>query len=120
MPEKGSETKSKKKRTAWVHILMYPEERLAWQAMAKDEGMTLADFIRKRVGQPVLHRPRPGPKRRPAPIVDPDLIRQVARIGNNLNQIARKVNERSLTGVEILVHLAAIERSIKEVLDGTH
>ena len=98
----------------------YPEERVAWQAMAKEEGLSLADFIRQRLGKPLLHPPLSVPKRRTVPVADRDLIRQIARIGNNLNQIARKVNGRSLTGIEILVHLAAIERDIKEVLDGTH
>ena len=124
MPEKGTEQnpvpEGRKKRTAWIHIMAYPEERVAWQAMAKEEGLSLADFIRQRLGKPLLHPPLSVPKRRTVPVADRDLIRQIARIGNNLNQIARKVNGRSLTGIEILVHLAAIERDIKEVLDGTH
>lgn len=120
MPQKDPATKSRKKRTAWVHILMYPEERLAWQSLAKNEGLSLADFIRKRVGQPVLHSTRPRQKPRPASRVDPELIRQVARLGNNLNQIARGVNGRSLTGLEILVRIAVIERELKKVVDGPH
>lgn len=124
MPEKVTEqnplSEGRKKRTAWIHIMAYPEERVAWQAMAKEEGLSLADFIRQRLGQPVLNPPRSARKRRPVPVVDPDLIRQVAKIGNNLNQVARGVNGWSLSGVEILVRLAAIERDIKEVLHGAH
>ncbi len=53
----------------------------------------------------------------PAP-VDPDLLRQLASIGNNLNQIARRVN----TGdwgpsdrVAIIAALGAIERELAHV-----
>ena len=41
-------------------------------------------------------------------------IRQVARIGNNLNQIARWANSHAtpIDAVEIIVHLIAIEQEI--------
>ena len=110
----------RRKRTAWVHILMFPEERLAWQSLAKNEGLSLADFIRKRVGQPVLHSTHPRQKPRPAPRVDPELVRQIARVGNNLNQIARGVNERNMTAIKVLIFLTVIERDLEKLLDGTH
>ncbi len=123
MPKKDPDpgTKPRKKRTAWVHILLFPEERLVWQSMAEDAGLSLADFIRQRVGQPVLLHSRPSPKHRSAPpVADPELIRQIAWFGNNLNQIARGVNGRSMTGIEVLIRIAVIERDLKKILDGTH
>lgn len=113
--------KSRKKRTAWVHVLLFQEERLAWQSKAQDAGLTLADFIRQRVGQPLLLRSRPAPKHRSDPPVgDPELIRQIAWLGNNLNQIARRVNERNISAIEVLVRIAVIERNLKKIIDGTH
>lgn len=120
MSEKDQKKKPRKKRTAWIHVLLLPEERLAWKSMAQEAGLSLADFIRQKVGKPILKRSRPAPKRRSPPIADPALIRQLAWLGNNLNQIARRVNERSLTGIEVLVCLAEIERDLMRILNGPH
>ena len=120
MPEKDPEKKPRRKRTAWIHVLLMPEERLAWQSMAQEAGLCLADFIRQRVGKPILQHSRPARKRRELPVADPKLIRQLAWLGNNLNQIARRVNERNITGLEILVRLAVIERDLKKILNGPY
>ena len=50
----------------------------------------------------------------PAAEVERERIRQVARIGNNLNQIARWANTFASTAeaVEIVAHLVAIERAL--------
>lgn len=120
MSEKDQKKKPRKKRTAWVHILLFPDERVVWQSMAQEAGMCLADFIRQRMGQPVLQRSRPAPKRRSPPVADPELIRQLAWLGNNLNQIARRVNERNISSLEVLLRLTAIERDLKKIIDGPH
>lgn len=54
-------------------------------------------------------------KPRLVPTTDPALLRQLAGIGNNLNQIARRVNSgewASLHRVHVLAALAAIERAL--------
>lgn len=53
----------------------------------------------------------------PPPVVDPALLRQLAGLGNNLNQIARKVNAKGepLDRVQILAALSAVEREIAEL-----
>lgn len=50
--------------------------------------------------------------------VDPELLRQLASIGNNLNQIARRVNTAEwgpVDRVAIIAALGAIERQLAEV-----
>ena len=50
--------------------------------------------------------------------VDPALLRALAGIGNNMNQIARRINTGewdSLDVVRIVAALAAIEREVSEV-----
>ena len=49
-----------------------------------------------------------------------DLTRHLARIGNNLNQVARGINRAVLTGekieaVKVLVELAAIRAAMEEL-----
>ena len=49
------------------------------------------------------------------PRIDPSLHRQLAGIGNNINQIARRVNSSdwaTLDKVKVLTHLVAIEREL--------
>ena len=49
------------------------------------------------------------PQRRTTPpTIDPTLLRQLAGIGNNLNQIARKVNVVEMTPLERVQLLAAL------------
>ena len=52
--------------------------------------------------------------------VDPQLLRQLAGIGNNLNQIARIMNQKNQTGsaldrVAVMTALAGIERELQAV-----
>ena len=61
-------------------------------------------------------------RRRPTPPpVDPALLRQVAMIGNNLNQIARRLNQSdSLTPsdrVSLLSILNSLDRQLGELLE---
>jgi len=51
----------------------------------------------------------------PAAEVERERTKQVARIGNNLNQIARWVNthKAAIEAVEVIVHLIAVERALR-------
>jgi hypothetical protein len=103
----------KKTKTALLTMKVSPEEKAEWQEMAKRYGVTLSELIRSRLTEtPKPPEPRTV-RHRPPPKVDPDLIRQIVRIGNNLNQIALRCN----TGqrFEVLAELAAIERQLEEI-----
>ncbi len=50
--------------------------------------------------------------------VDPALLRQLAGIGNNLNQVARRVNSGewgAMDRVQVIAALAALERELAEL-----
>ena len=52
------------------------------------------------------------------PTVSPVLLRQIAGIGNNLNQIARKVNSNEWSvshAVQIIAELRVIEKHLSEL-----
>ncbi|MGN4971479.1 plasmid mobilization relaxosome protein MobC [Aeromonas caviae] len=54
-------------------------------------------------------------ERDPRHLADPVLMRQLAALGSNLNQIARAVNECRLVGSSVhLVELLTLLRSIEE------
>lgn len=91
------------------------------KACAHETGVTLADQLRshlsldavKPLGVPVKrHRAMRQLER--THCADPALLRQLAAIGCNLNQIARKVNAQAVADnlleiIEVLVLLRAIE-----------
>ena len=72
-----------------IELRVTPEEKTHWQAIAASRGVSLSELIRVTLSGQRLR------SRRSAPRVDPDLVRELARIGNNLNQLARAANRRS-------------------------
>lgn len=97
-----------------IELRVSAEEKAHWQAIAASRGVSLSELIRAALSGQRL-RPR-----RAAPRVDPDLVRELARIGNNLNQLARAANRRSpVETVSLLVKLIEIDRELA-VLRVTH
>lgn len=70
-----------KKRSAQLHVLLTPAERDRVKEWAESTGLSVSDYVRRRtLGKPV------------APLVDAVARRELNRIGNNLNQVARAAN----------------------------
>ena len=67
----------------WVKIRASEAERAEWHANARSAGLTLSDLVRRSVGRVPTWT---------APVAEVERTRQVARIGNNLKQIARWAN----------------------------
>ena len=94
-------------RDVWVKIRASEAERAEWHAKARSAGLTLSDLVRRSVG-------RVRTWTAPAAEVERERTRQVARIGNNLNQIARWANtfKANAEALEVVAHLVAIERAL--------
>ena len=92
----------------WVKLRTTHEQREAWYAKAAEKGVTFSELARQSLdGVTVRRRVRPR-------AVDPGLLRQLARLGNNLNQLARWANrdQRYADTVRIMGQLIAIEREL--------
>ena len=91
-------------RSAWIKLRVTPAEKEAIAAKAAAQGQTVTDFIRQRA---LDYRLRQTP-------LEKERVRQLARIGVNLNQIARWANtyKRAVEAVEVLTALASLEREI--------
>ena len=95
-------------RAVWVKVRASESERAEWHAKARSAGLTLSDLVRRAVGRThtwtVAHAE-----------VERERTQQVARVGNNLNQIARWVNthKAAIEAVEVIVHLIAVERALR-------
>ena len=100
------------KREKIIKVRVSPEE-LATLQMHCTRG-ELARWMR----ETCLHPAQTDLVRDTAPPVDPELIRGLASIGNNLNQVARRVNTSEWgpsDRVAILAALAAIERELSGI-----
>lgn len=91
------------------------KDRLRTQAALA--GVTAATLLREALGLTDARRRKPVPK------ADPVLIRELGRIGGNLNQIARVLNRNALSGgvagfdaVLVARHLVGIERELGRLL----
>ena len=91
----------------WVKIRASEAERAEWHAKARSAGLTLSDLVRRAVGRArtwtVAHAE-----------VERERTQQVARVGTNLNQIARWANTHkgAIEAVEVIGHLIAIKRAL--------
>ena len=91
----------------WVKIRASEAERAEWHAKARSAGLTLSDLVRRSVGRvrtwTVAHAE-----------VERERTRELARLGNNLNQIARWANTHKTVAeaVEVIAHLVAVERAL--------
>ena len=92
-------------RTAWIKLRVAPTEKDAITAKAKAQGQTVTDFIRQRA---MDYRLRQTP-------LEKEHIRQLARIGANLNQLARWANTYKCRAetIRVLAALLSIERALK-------
>ena len=86
-------------------------ELAAWQAKAAAAGVSLSELLRQAMA-------RTQTWTAPAREVERERTRQIARIGSNLNQIARWAHthvDDDLAVVEVLAHLVAIERDLAQL-----
>ena len=106
--------KKRKEKPVKMTVKVSPDVYAKWKSKAKFLGITLSDMVRQAVDKgEIVGRRKCG--RRYAP-VDPLLIRQLAGIGNNLNQIARKLNMGTDPDTDMLESVKKIEKRLKEIL----
>ena len=103
-PKAGKDMNTAARRSAWLKLRVTPEEKEAITAKAAMQGQTVTDCLRQRA---LDYRLRQTP-------LEKERIRQLARIGANLNQLARWANtwKSRAEAVEILTALTSLERAL--------
>ena len=93
-------------RTAWLKLRVTPMEKEVITAKAQAQGQTLTDFIRQRS---LDYRLRQTP-------LEKERIRHLARIGANLNQIARwaNVHKSRAETIDVLAALVSLEHELRD------
>lgn len=97
-------------RATFVKVRCTSAERQAWQAKAEAEGLTVADLLRRGADMPT-GKPKARPVIRRTVDADPALIRQLAAIGNNVNQLTKQVNAYGFApgdAARLLAYLSAV------------
>lgn len=89
------------RRTASILVRVSPAEHAAITARARETGRPVSRYLRE-VG--VGLRPRV-----PAGAANAAAVRELGRIGNNLNQLAREANAGRLADLEARVEAALAE-----------
>ena len=93
-------------RTALVKLRVTPAEKEIIIAKAEAQGQTVTDFLRQRA---LDYRLRQTP-------LEKDSVRQLARIGANLNQLARwaNIHKSRAEVIDLLAALISLERALKD------
>lgn len=107
----------KTKRTETIKIRLTPDELAGLRERKGDAS--LAGWVRDVCLGKSIPEPLPQPKRpKSVPKADPELLVSLARIGNNINQIAREAHtlDTSADKVRAFAHLAVIEAQLDELL----
>lgn len=97
MPAKGHRKKDIDKRSSQITFWVTPAERDSIAANAERAGVTLSAYIRGlALGKDI----------RPKPTVETnELVRQLTRIGNNLNQLMEHARDGKVPSYENLDHV---------------
>ena len=104
-PQNPQEIKSMK-RTKEIKIRLTDEEHQKLQELKIGD---LAGWMRD------VCLNKKTKRRNPPPTVEPALLRQLAAIGNNLNQLARNANTGNTDALQLLVGLDSIEQQLKKL-----
>ena len=92
-------------RSAWIKLRVSPAEKDAIAAKATAQGQTVTDFIRQRA---LDYRLRQTP-------LEKERVRQLARIGANLNQLARwaNIHKSGAEALDVLTALVSLEHALR-------
>ncbi len=96
-------------RTGRIYVRVSPEERATFEAKAAAAGLSVSELVRDHLGQvTVVNREDQRA-----------LTRQVARIGSNLNQLARWVNsyKNATEALLVLRTLRDLQGQLRALLD---
>ncbi len=104
----------KKYKQVKVNLDFSVHEKLS--IMADELGISLAELFRKSVGTSIENSREKKNEKRVHKVADPQLIYEVNKIGNNLNQISKHLNQGQKIDFEILNLLIEIQKNTKELL----
>jgi len=115
MSEKKTHPKLKQAK-----VNLYPKQHEILIERAKENGTNISEYIRQKLDLNLDKNDTRKKYKEHEKVTykkaDPQLIYQLAKIGTNLNQIAKQLNQKKdVSTIEILESLISIEKKIKEI-----
>lgn len=89
-PLKKTKKTDELKRTKQINVRLTEKEYQKLSAKADEYGIPMSSFLRDYI----LQAPKPIQRVHDLPKINPDLMRALTSIGNNLNQITRLANSQ--------------------------
>lgn len=123
MPNEVDQTK-RPNLTQSVRVRMSESDHAKLREHAQAEGVSMSDWLRLRINSNLsfehaeptkIQTPQKRKREAPKHPADPKLIAALAKIGNNLNQLAHVANASGT--LPTLLQLSSIERQLSEVLN---
>lgn len=105
----SDEKSSKKIRDRYIQIRLTDAEFAKIKARAGQLGVST--FLRQLALNQKIEQPKPKAKKI-IHTADPELVRHVAWIGNNMNQVAKHLNQGNKVDNEILMTLVKIQSDL--------
>ena len=103
-----------------VKVNLYPYQHEQIKNLAAENNTTIAQYIREQLALNLAPKDTRKIYKNHEKVTykktDPKLIYELSKIGNNLNQISRNLNQKKdVSNIEILQTLVSIEEKIKEL-----
>jgi hypothetical protein len=103
----------KKEKKVLITLKVTPKERELFKQKAVEAGLTLTDLIKKLVIEKDIEAEKKVKVIERYIKIDPKLLFEINSIGNNLNQIARRLNQNEK--FDILPLLLEIKENLEEI-----
>ena len=94
------------KRTVRIYIRVTPKEFKTIMNKSSESGLTASEFIRRSVMGKTIHAAPPAEFN--------ELIREIKRVGSNLNQMLRKLN---MAGISHPLELERVSKNLTDIVD---
>ena len=112
--------KKKRIKLKQSRVNLYPEQHELLKALAKENGTNVSEYIRQKLNLNVEKNQARKEYREHTEVIekviDPKLNYHLAKIGNNLNQITKKINKKEyVPPIEILEILARVEQAFENI-----
>jgi len=101
-------------------VNLYPKQHELLKNLAKENGTNVSEYIRQKLNLNVAENQARKEYREHTEVVekviDPKLNYHLAKIGNNLNQITKKINSKKyVPNIEVLEILVKIEKAFEDI-----
>lgn len=113
--QKRDWSKVRRSPHAYVTVWLTPEQRAYIERQAEAAGVSMSEYMKAAAMavEPVRRRPQPSVDRR----VCGTILAELGKIGSNVNQIARAVNQYATLTLEDFKRLRSIDAHLGEMRD---